>query len=156
MFIIDTIARHRNELGIRRGSAAHERGAIDGKVILLAAVTVYLFTQLPQVINDTLAFLSFYPFCVFEYIHFYTVYPVAATLAWIAYSVNFYLYFACSKKFRNHSKLLLDRISKGNHLQKRSEEAIGSTANNTFQRDTTRAYQKWQRHTLVKQTDMAG
>lgn len=140
LFIIFTVIRSKRNSDFNlRKTQNNEPGRKEtsGTRILVAAVTVYLFAQLPQVINETLGFFSGYPFCVAEYTQFYQVYPVVQTLAWVTYSANFYLYFAFSAKFRSQVQLLLQSFRVRFDRVRRSKVPARSRRNQAFQDGTS-------------------
>ncbi|OQV13408.1 hypothetical protein BV898_12360 [Hypsibius exemplaris] len=68
--------------------------------MLLGCVAVYIVTQLPMVLLNTLDHLSNAPFCLFQLQRKAHWEPVILTLALVNYSANFFVYVGTSSKYR--------------------------------------------------------
>lgn len=68
--------------------------------MLLGCVAVYIITQLPMVLLNTLDHLSNAPYCIFQLDQKAYWEPIILTLALVNYSANFFVYVGTSSKYR--------------------------------------------------------
>lgn len=93
----------------RHGTHAAQNNS--GKALLISAVSVFLVSQFPMLINDLLGIFSAYPFCSFRYRNYANIAQVTDVLARVPYSVNFFIYFASSQNFRAQTNLLVTTLA---------------------------------------------
>ncbi|XP_055344108.1 platelet-activating factor receptor-like [Paramacrobiotus metropolitanus] len=108
--IIWAIFKRRRNLQLRATVTDTDRKQTSGKAILVSAVSTYLICMLPEAINEMLGMLARYPYCMYDYRMYNTLWRPAQLLMLVPYSFNFYLYFAFSMKFRTDAKETFKRI----------------------------------------------
>ncbi|OQV21556.1 hypothetical protein BV898_04458 [Hypsibius exemplaris] len=100
----DMTAAQRN----RRQKSSKEK---TGTNLLIGCLLVYFFTHFPYVVFQCLRLAAAPPYCVvfMPFDSFMMARPIITMVLYSNYSVNFLLYFALSRKFRDEFRLLRQR-----------------------------------------------